>query len=146
MTETAETTKTVATPVKDDRGRSYATGRRKDSVARVWIYPGSGKIIVNGKECDTYFSRPTHGMVVRQPLKLVERDTQFDVKCTVKGGGLSGQAGAVKHAISRALTMFEPTLRPVLKKEGFMTRDARTVERKKYGLKKARRMKQWAKR
>lgn len=149
----ATTTEAVATdtaepkePVKDKLGRSYGTGRRKESVARVWVKPGSGKVIVNGKEQDKYFGRKTHLLVINQPFIITGRAGQFDVMCTVKGGGLSGQAGALRHGISRALENFEPTLRPVLKKAGMLTRDARAVERKKVGLHKARRMKQWAKR
>lgn len=133
-------------PKKDSLGRSYATGKRKNSIARVWIKPGNGKIVVNGKECEKYFARATHVMVVNQPFQVSSRESQFDVIATVSGGGLSGQAGAVKHGISKALTLFEPSLRGVLKEEGFLTRDSRVVERKKYGLKKARRSKQWAKR
>ena len=130
----------------DDQGRSYATGKRKDAVARVWVKPGSGKISVNGKEGDVYFSRPTLQMIIRQPFDVVERKEQFDVYCTVKGGGLSGQAGAVRHGISKALTLQEPELRGALKKNGFLTRDSRTVERKKYGKPKARRSFQFSKR
>ena len=130
----------------DAQGRSYGTGRRKESVARVWIKPGSGKVVVNGKEQDKYFGRKTHLLVINQPFLVSDRTGQFDVMCTVKGGGLSGQAGALRHGISRALENFEPELRPVLKKAGMLTRDARAVERKKVGLHKARRMKQWAKR
>ena len=130
----------------DEQGRSYATGKRKDAVARVWLKPGSGKISVNGKEGDTYFSRPTLQMIIRQPFDVVERKEQFDVYCTVRGGGLSGQAGAVRHGISKALTLQEPELRGALKKNGFLTRDSRTVERKKYGKPKARRSFQFSKR
>ena len=130
----------------DEQGRSYATGKRKDAVARVWLKPGSGKISVNGKEGDIYFSRPTLQMIIRQPFDVVERKEQFDVYCTVKGGGLSGQAGAVRHGISKALTLQEPELRGALKKNGFLTRDSRTVERKKYGKPKARRSFQFSKR
>ncbi len=133
-------------PQKDSLGRSYGTGRRKESVARVWAKLGSGKITVNGKPQDQYFGRKTHLLVINQPFLVTARDGQFDIICTVKGGGLSGQAGAVRHGISRALENFEPTLRPALKKAGMLTRDARMVERKKIGLHKARRMKQWAKR
>lgn len=136
----------VYTVQKDSLGRSYATGKRKNSIARVWIKPGNGKITVNGKECEQYFARATHVMVVNQPFQVANRERQFDVVATVSGGGLSGQAGAVKHGISKALTLFEPALRPPLKKEGFLTRDSRVVERKKYGLRKARRRPQWAKR
>ncbi len=133
-------------PKKDALGRSYATGRRKESVARVWIKPGKGKVVVNGKEQETYFGRQTHLLVLNQPFLIVNRVNQFDVMCTVVGGGLSGQAGAIRHGISRALQLFEPDLRGVLKSAGMLTRDARAVERKKVGLHKARRAKQWAKR
>ena len=130
----------------DELGRSYATGKRKDAVARVWVRPGNGVISVNGKEGNVYFSRPTLQMIIRQPFEVVERKDQFDVYCTVKGGGLSGQAGAVRHGISKALTLQEPELRGPLKKSGFLTRDSRTVERKKYGKPKARRSFQFSKR
>lgn len=130
----------------DDLGRAYATGRRKESVARVWLKKGSGKVVVNGKIQDDYFCRQTHLLVLNQPFLIANRVNQFDVMCTVKGGGLSGQAGAIRHGISRALENFEPELRPALKKAGMMTRDARVVERKKIGKHKARRSKQWAKR
>ncbi|MAQ71256.1 MAG: 30S ribosomal protein S9 [Alphaproteobacteria bacterium] len=132
--------------VKDDLGRSYATGRRKDAVARVWIKPGKGKVVVNGKEQENYFGRKTHLLIINQPFLITGRVGQFDVMCTVKGGGLSGQAGALRHGISRALENYEPDLRPSLKAAGMLTRDARVVERKKVGLHKARRSKQWAKR
>ena len=131
---------------RDSKGRAYATGRRKESVARVWIKPGSGKITVNGRDVATYFARPVLRMVVNQPFGIVNRVGQFDVVATVVGGGLSGQAGAVRHGISKALTYFEPTLRGALKHEGFLTRDSRTVERKKYGRAKARRSFQFSKR
>ena len=130
----------------DAQGRAYATGKRKDAVARVWIKPGSGRIQVNGKELETYFARPTLRMVLNQPFDVAERKDQFDVIATVSGGGLSGQAGAVRHGISKALTYYEPTLRAVLKKGGFLTRDSRVVERKKYGKAKARRSFQFSKR
>lgn len=133
-------------PKIDAQGRSYATGKRKDAVARVWIKPGSGRMSVNGRDIETYFARPVLRMVINQPFEAVNRKDQYDVICTVKGGGLSGQAGAVRHGISKALTYFEPTLRPVLKKGGFLTRDARVVERKKYGKRKARRSFQFSKR
>jgi small subunit ribosomal protein S9 len=133
-------------PQIDDRGRSYATGRRKDAVARVWIKPGAGKMVINGRELGIYFARPTQQMVIRQPFEVAGRANQYDVFCTVSGGGLSGQAGAVRHGISRALVAFEPMLRPTLKKGGFLTRDSRTVERKKYGRAKARRSFQFSKR
>jgi small subunit ribosomal protein S9 len=130
----------------DDLGRSYGTGRRKNAVARVWIKPGSGKVTVNGKDLGIYFARPTLQMIVRQPFEVAERSDQFDVFCTVNGGGLSGQAGAVRHGISRALVCYEPALRGRLKPAGFMTRDDRMVERKKYGRAKARRSFQFSKR
>lgn len=130
----------------DDLGRSYATGRRKDAVARVWIKPGSGKVVVNGRDQTIYFARHTHRLILNQPFLVVDRLGMFDVMATVKGGGLSGQAGAVRHGISRALENFEPTLRPALKKAGMMTRDDRIVERKKVGKHKARRTKQFSKR
>jgi small subunit ribosomal protein S9 len=133
-------------PKLDSRGRAYATGRRKDAVARVWLKRGAGRISVNGKPMDTYFARSTLQMMIQQPLVASNRRDQFDIECTVSGGGLSGQAGAVRHGISRALTYFEPELRPALKKGGFMTRDSRAVERKKYGRAKARRSFQFSKR
>ena len=130
----------------DAQGRAYATGKRKDAVARVWVKPGSGQITVNERPVEVYFARPVLQMIIQQPLKLVERATQYDVVVTVAGGGLSGQAGAVRHGLSKALTHFEPDLRPPLKREGFLTRDPRVVERKKYGKKKARRSFQFSKR
>jgi small subunit ribosomal protein S9 len=130
----------------DAQGRSYATGKRKDAIARVWIKPGKGTITVNGKDSAVYFARPVLRMIINQPFGIVNRAGQFDVVCSVSGGGLSGQAGAVRHGISKALTYFEPDLRPALKKEGFLTRDSRTVERKKYGRAKARRSFQFSKR
>lgn len=133
-------------PRKDAQGRSYATGRRKDAVARVWIKPGSGKVVVNGRTQEIYFGRQTHLLVLNQPFLIANRVNQYDVVCTVEGGGLSGQAGAIRHGISRALQYFEPDLRAPLKSAGMLTRDARAVERKKVGLHKARRAKQWAKR
>ena len=133
-------------PRRDAFGRAYATGKRKDAVARVWIKPGNGKIDVNGRESPIYFARPVLRMLINQPLVAANRLGQFDVWCTVKGGGLSGQAGAVRHGISRALTYFEPALRPLLKQQGFLTRDSRVVERKKYGKHKARRRPQYSKR
>ena len=136
----------LAEPKLDEFGRAYATGRRKDATARVWIKPGSGKIIVNGRDQEVYFARPVLRMMIAQPFEATERVDAFDVYCTVKGGGLSGQAGAVRHGISRALTYFEPSLRCVLKAGGFLTRDSRVVERKKYGRKKARRSFQFSKR
>ena len=135
-----------AEPKIDAQGRSYATGRRKNAIARVWVKPGSGKITVNGRESESYFMRPVLRMVINQPFEVTNRTGQFDVVCTVTGGGLSGQAGALRHGISRALTYFEPGLRAALKAEGFLTRDARTVERKKYGRAKARRSFQFSKR
>ncbi|MGF1610555.1 MAG: 30S ribosomal protein S9 [Kiloniellales bacterium] len=133
-------------PQLDAQGRSYATGKRKDAVARVWLKPGSGRMTVNGRELEIYFARPVLRMVINQPFAAVSRVNQYDVFCTVTGGGLSGQAGAVRHGISKALTRFEPTLRPVLKQGGFLTRDPRVVERKKYGKRKARRSFQFSKR
>ena len=133
-------------PQKDAQGRSYATGKRKNAIARVWIKPGPGKITVNGRDVETYFARPVLRMLIGQPFDVANREGQFDVTCTVKGGGLSGQAGAVRHGISKALTYFEPGLRPVLKSGGFLTRDSRVVERKKYGRRKARRSFQFSKR
>lgn len=130
----------------DAHGRAYATGKRKDAIARVWVKPGSGKIIVNGKEFAAYFARPVLQMILKQPIVAANRDGQYDVIATVTGGGLSGQAGAVRHGISKALTYYEPELRPVLKKGGFLTRDSRVVERKKYGRRKARRSFQFSKR
>ncbi|MBV1832149.1 30S ribosomal protein S9 [Komagataeibacter sp. AV436] len=131
---------------RDAQGRSYATGRRKDAVARVWIKPGKGDIIVNGRPVGTYFARPVLRMLITQPFLVADRYNQFDVYCTVVGGGLSGQAGAVRHGISRALTHYEPALRSILKAAGFLTRDSRVVERKKYGRAKARRSFQFSKR
>jgi small subunit ribosomal protein S9 len=139
----------VATEVKpkiDAQGRSYATGKRKNAVARVWIRPGNGAITVNGRESPVYFARPVLRMLINQPFVASNRLGQFDVWCTVKGGGLSGQAGAVRHGISRALTFYEPGLRPLLKGQGFLTRDSRVVERKKYGHHKARKRPQYSKR
>ena len=135
-----------AKPKLDTKGRSYATGRRKDAISRVWVKRGSGKITVNGKTIEFYFARPVLRMLLRQPLETANRATQIDIDCTVVGGGLSGQAGAVRHGISRALTHFEPELRGLLKKAGFLTRDSRAVERKKYGRAKARRSFQFSKR
>jgi len=130
----------------DKYGRAYATGKRKDAVARVWIKPGAGKIVVNSREFETYFARPVLRMMIQQPLVAAQRSGQYDVICTVAGGGLSGQAGAVRHGLSKALTNFEPDLRSVLKKGGFLTRDSRVVERKKYGRAKARKSFQFSKR
>ena len=130
----------------DKHGRAYATGRRKDAVARVWLKPGSGKIVVNGREQEVYFARPTLRLVINQPFDVADRRGAYDVVATVKGGGLSGQAGAVKHGIAQALTRFEPALRTAVKRAGFLTRDPRVVERKKYGRAKARRSFQFSKR
>jgi small subunit ribosomal protein S9 len=130
----------------DKFGRAYATGRRKDAVARVWLKPGSGKIEVNGRDQETYFARPSLRLVINQPFDVAERSGQYDVVATVKGGGLSGQAGAVKHGIAQALSRFEPALRTAVKQAGFLTRDPRVVERKKYGRAKARRSFQFSKR
>ena len=133
-------------PRRDAQGRSYATGKRKDAVARVWVKPGSGRITVNGRDLEQYFVRPVLRMMINQPFEAADRKDQLDVVCTVAGGGLSGQAGAVRHGISKALTLFEPELRPVLKNGGFLVRDSRVVERKKYGKRKARRSYQFSKR
>ncbi|MCX7338436.1 MAG: 30S ribosomal protein S9 [Alphaproteobacteria bacterium] len=133
-------------PKIDPQGRSYATGKRKNAIARVWIKPGKGKILVNGRSVEEYFARPVLQMIIQQPFKIVNRLAQYDVWCTATGGGLSGQAGAVRHGISRALTAYEPDLRGTLKEGGFLTRDSRVVERKKYGLAKARRRFQFSKR
>ena len=130
----------------DSRGRAYATGKRKNAVARVWLKPGAGRIVVNKKTFTEYFARPVLQMVVQQPILAANRNGQFDIHATVSGGGLSGQAGALRHGISKALTYYEPALRAVLKKGGFMTRDSRVVERKKYGRAKARRSFQFSKR
>jgi small subunit ribosomal protein S9 len=130
----------------DKQGRAYATGKRKDAVARVWIKPGSGKVTVNGRALEVYFARPVLRMIMRQPLEVTNRVDQYDMMITVAGGGLSGQAGAVRHGLSKALFHFEPELRAVLKKAGFLTRDSRVVERKKYGRAKARRSFQFSKR
>jgi len=133
-------------PRTDELGRSYATGKRKDAVARVWVKPGVGRITVNGKDQEQYFARPVLRLILNQPLEAVNREDQYDVICTVKGGGLSGQAGAVRHGIAQALSMIDPVLRPTLKQGGFLTRDPRVVERKKYGRRKARRSFQFSKR
>ncbi len=130
----------------DAQGRAYATGKRKDAVARVWIKPGSGKVTINGRDIQTYFARPVLRLIIAQAFEVAERVDQYDVVCTVKGGGLSGQAGAVRHGVSLALTRFETVLRQPLKKAGFLTRDARVVERKKFGRAKARRSFQFSKR
>lgn len=146
IAEPAAPTMPLREQILDKQGRAYATGRRKDAVARVWIKPGSGKITINGRDQDVYFARPTLRLVINQPFGVTEREGAYDVVCTVKGGGLSGQAGAVKHGISQALTKFEPILRAPVKAAGFLTRDSRTVERKKYGRAKARRSFQFSKR
>jgi len=130
----------------DAHGRAYATGRRKDAVARVWLKPGTGKITINGRDQEVYFARPTLRLIINQPFAITDRAGQYDVVATVRGGGLSGQAGAVKHGISQALTKYEPALRPTVKAAGFLTRDSRVVERKKYGRAKARRSFQFSKR
>jgi small subunit ribosomal protein S9 len=130
----------------DKQGRAYATGKRKNAVARVWIKPGPGKILVNARAVEVFFARPVLRMLIQQPLVASNRNGQYDVVCTVSGGGLSGQAGALRHGISKALTYYEPGLRPILKRNGFLTRDARVVERKKYGKRKARRSFQFSKR
>jgi small subunit ribosomal protein S9 len=130
----------------DKFGRAYATGKRKNAVARVWIKPGKGKVTVNGRDLETYFARPVLRMILQQPLGIANRNEQYDITVTVAGGGLSGQAGAVRHGVSKALTYYEPALRGVLKKAGFLTRDSRVVERKKYGKRKARRSFQFSKR
>jgi len=133
-------------PVRDSLGRSYATGKRKDAVARVWIRPGSGKVVVNGKEMNKYFARPVLQLILRQPFQVAGVEGEFDVMATVKGGGLTGQAGAVKHGISKALQLYDPALRASLKAAGFLTRDSRVVERKKFGRAKARKSFQFSKR
>ncbi|MGB3794802.1 MAG: 30S ribosomal protein S9 [Alteraurantiacibacter sp.] len=130
----------------DAQGRAYATGRRKDATARVWLKPGTGKVTVNGKDQEVYFARPTLRLVINQPFTISDREGQYDIVATVSGGGLSGQAGAVKHGISQALTRYEPALRATIKAAGFLTRDSRVVERKKYGRAKARRSFQFSKR
>lgn len=142
----AQAPQTPREPKIDAQGRSYATGKRKDAVARVWVKPGKGEIIVNGKSVDKYFARQVLQMVINQPMEAANRAKQYDVWCTVAGGGLSGQAGAVRHGISKALTFYEPELRAPLKKGGFLTRDARVVERKKPGQPKARKKFQFSKR
>ena len=148
----AETTAVVAEdkvlvePVIDDLGRTYATGKRKNAIARVWLKPGNGTITVNGRELKTFFARPVLQMIINQPFSVADREGQYDVVCTVSGGGLSGQAGAVRHGLTKALVLREPILRGPLKKVGFLTRDSRVVERKKYGRAKARRSFQFSKR
>ena len=136
----------VREPVRDEHGRAYATGKRKDAIARIWIKPGTGIVTVNGKAINEYFARPVLQMLIGQAFSVSGVAGEFDVKATVKGGGLSGQAGAVKHGISQALSLYEPSLRPSLKAAGFLTRDSRVVERKKYGRRKARRSFQFSKR
>jgi small subunit ribosomal protein S9 len=136
----------VRVPVRDKLGRAYATGKRKNAIARVWVKPGSGKVVVNGKEMAAYFARPVLQMILKQPFTVANVEGQFDVMATVCGGGLSGQAGAVKHGISKALQLYEPALRGALKAAGFLTRDSRVVERKKYGKAKARKSFQFSKR
>ena len=140
------TEENLAKPVLDNLGRSYATGKRKNAVARVWIKDGSGKIVINGKDVDKYFLRPVLNMLVNQPLELTNKKMNVDTTVTVSGGWMSGQAGAVRHGISKALTLLDPNLRPILKTEGLLTRDSRIVERKKYGRRKARRRFQFSKR
>ncbi len=142
----AESTAPLREQELDEQGRAYATGRRKDATARVWLKPGTGKVMVNGREQEVYFARPTLRLIINQPFAITEREGQYDVVATVRGGGLSGQAGAVKHGISQALTKYEPTLRATVKAAGFLTRDSRVVERKKYGRAKARRSFQFSKR
>jgi small subunit ribosomal protein S9 len=144
--ETAAPEAPVHVQKLDAQGRAYATGKRKDAIARVWIKPGTGKISVNGKDFTEYFARPVLQMILQQPIMLTDRAGQYDVVATVTGGGLSGQAGAVRHGLSKALTHYEPELRGVLKKNGFLTRDSRVVERKKFGRRKARRSFQFSKR
>ncbi|MFB0611914.1 30S ribosomal protein S9 [Aurantiacibacter poecillastricola] len=145
-TEAAAPTAPLREQELDAQGRAYATGRRKDATARVWIKPGTGKVTVNGKDQEVYFARPTLRLVINQPFTISDREGQYDVVATVSGGGLSGQAGAVKHGISQALSKFEPALRSTIKSAGFLTRDSRVVERKKYGRAKARRSFQFSKR
>ena len=145
-TATPENAAPVRVAKRDALGRSYATGRRKNAIARVWVKPGKGEILINGRKAPVYFARPVLRMLITQPFLVADRYNQFDVYCTVTGGGLSGQAGAVRHGISRALTHFEPDLRGILKAAGFLTRDSRMVERKKYGKPKARRSFQFSKR
>ena len=148
--DAAEIAQNPAAPLReqelDAQGRAYATGRRKDAVARVWLKPGTGKVTVNGRDQEVYFARPTLRLIINQPFAITEREGQYDIVATVRGGGLSGQAGAVKHGISQALTKYEPALRSTVKAAGFLTRDSRVVERKKYGRAKARRSFQFSKR
>jgi small subunit ribosomal protein S9 len=142
----AEAAPVPVEPQIDELGRTYATGKRKNAVARVWIKPGSGAFSINGRDAETYFARPVLRMILAQPFQVADRLGQYDIFCTVTGGGLSGQAGAVRHGISKALALREPELRPILKKVGMLTRDSRVVERKKYGKAKARRSFQFSKR
>ena len=148
--DAAQIAETAQVPLReqelDKEGRAYATGRRKDATARVWLKPGSGKVIINGKDQEVYFARPTLRLIIDQPFTITDRQGQYDVIATVRGGGLSGQAGAVKHGISQALTKYEPALRSTVKAAGFLTRDSRVVERKKYGRAKARKSFQFSKR
>ena len=148
--DAAQIAETAQVPLReqelDKEGRAYATGRRKDATARVWLKPGSGKVIINGKDQEVYFARPTLRLIIDQPFTITDRQGQYDVIATVRGGGLSGQAGAVKHGISQALTKYEPALRSTVKAAGFLTRDSRVVERKKYGKAKARKSFQFSKR
>ncbi|MDP1724794.1 MAG: 30S ribosomal protein S9 [Alphaproteobacteria bacterium] len=146
LSQETESVQKVYEPKIDSLGRSYATGRRKNSIARVWLKRGSGKIVVNGRDITDYFARPVLRMMINQPIEVVSRVGQYDIMCTVVGGGCSGQAGAVRHGLTRALTHFEPGLRPQLKSGGFLTRDSRIVERKKYGKAGARRSYQFSKR
>ena len=146
LPSTASETAPVREAKRDSLGRSYATGRRKNAIARVWVKPGKGEIMVNGRPVSQYFARPVLRMLINQSFLVTDRYNQFDVMCTVCGGGLSGQAGAVRHGLSRALSHYEPTLRGILKVAGFLTRDSRVVERKKYGRMKARRSFQFSKR
>ena len=148
LAQVNESEKDITLPEKsiDEFGRSYATGKRKDAVARVWLKQGPGKITINGKTSEEYFARPVLRMLINQPLVAAQRKEEFDINCSVRGGGLSGQAGAVRHGISKALVLFEPELRKTLKSGGFLTRDSRIVERKKYGRRKARRSFQFSKR
>ena len=146
LEEYIEPVRPVVEPIRDQFGRSYATGKRKDAIARVWIKPGTGKININKKDIKDYFLRPVLQMIIRQPFQLVNAENSFDVMASVKGGGLSGQAGAIKHGISKALQLYDPKHRPTLKTAGFLTRDSRVVERKKYGKRKARRSFQFSKR
>ncbi|MEM9085643.1 MAG: 30S ribosomal protein S9 [Pseudomonadota bacterium] len=148
--DAAEIAQNPAAPLReqelDAQGRAYATGRRKDATARVWVKPGTGKVTINGRDQEVYFARPTLRLIIDQPFSITDRQGQYDVVATVKGGGLSGQAGAVKHGIAQALTKYEPELRATVKAAGFLTRDSRVVERKKYGRAKARRSFQFSKR